>query len=150
MAREAIRAFQESPRHTAAQRMEAVHARLRSTRGAAAALATIDTEASVLRFIGVGNIAGTVADGQQSRNLVSISGTLGHNVRSIREFSYPWLPHSRLVLHSDGVSGRCDLNSYPGVMERAPALAPALLYRDMARGRDDATVVIARQGGAEW
>ncbi len=147
-ARDAIQSFDDNPRVSPLQRMEAIHAQLRSTRGAAAALATIDLAAHTLSFVSIGNIAGVLADGQARRSLVSMSGTLGHNVRVIREFSYPWCSRSVLILHSDGVSGRWDLSSYPGLLQRAPVLAAAVLYRDMARGKDDATVVIARESGA--
>jgi anti-sigma regulatory factor (Ser/Thr protein kinase) len=146
-AREAIQAFQKNPLAAPSECMEAIHARLRSTRGAAAALATIDASARTVNFIGVGNIAGMVTDTPECRTLVSMSGTLGHNVRCMREFVYPWCPQSRLILHSDGVSGRWDWSSYPGLMQREPVLAAAVLYRDMARGKDDATVVVAREGG---
>jgi len=147
-AREAVLAFRDNPNATAVDCMEAIHARLRSTRGAAAALATIDSGAGTLSFLGVGNIAGLVTDGQGCRNLVSMAGTMGHNVRVLRAFSYPWTPQSSLILHSDGVSGRWDLGSYPGLMQRVPMIAAAVLYRDRSRAKDDATVVVARESGA--
>ena len=147
-AREAVLAFQESTRDTPVQCMEVLHARLRSTRGAAAAIATVDIDARRLSFVGVGNIAGVVTGTPESKSLVSMSGTLGHNLRVVREFFYPWSPQSRLILHSDGVSGRWDLGGYPGLMQSAPVVAAAALYRDMARGKDDATVVVVRESGA--
>jgi hypothetical protein len=147
-AREAVRAFLDNGQATALECMERIHARLRSTRGAAAALATIDIAARRLTFVGIGNIAGVVTETPESKNLVSMSGTLGHNVRVFREFSYPWCPQSRLILHSDGVSGRWDLAASPGLMGHEPVLAAAVLYRDMARGKDDATVVVVRESVA--
>jgi anti-sigma regulatory factor (Ser/Thr protein kinase) len=144
-AREAIRAFEKIPDAPPVECMEAIHARLRPTRGAAAALTTIDIHARQVSFIGIGNIAGTVSDAWESRSMVSMAGIMGHNVRCLREFLYPWSARSRLVLHSDGLSSRWDLATYPGLMQRAPALAAAVLYRDMARGKDDATVVVARE-----
>ncbi len=147
-AQEGVRAFCDTRGCTPVERMEAIHARLRGTRGAAASLAAIDSDAETLSFVGVGNIAGAVIAGSESRSLVSMSGTLGHNVRSFRKFTYPWKPEMMLVLHSDGVSSRWDLNAYPGLARHSPALSAAVLYRDMARGNDDATVVTARQGDA--
>lgn len=146
-AREALLAFRENPLASPVQCMEAIHSRLRSTRGAAAALATIDLGARTVGFIGVGNIAGMVTETPESRSLVSMSGTMGHAVRVLREFHYPWSSKSRLILHSDGVSGRWDLASYPGLMQHPPVLAAAVLFRDMGRRNDDATVVIARESG---
>ena len=147
-AREAIHVFREHSGAEPVECMEAIHARLRSTRGAAAALAVIDPEERQLTYTGVGNIAGVIIDGTAPRSLVSMSGTLGHNMRALRPFVYRWAPDAWLVLHSDGVSGRWDLASYPGLTRRMPALAAAVLYRDMARGKDDATVVVARRSGA--
>ena len=146
-AREALEAFEENSTKPAAFLMEAIHARLHSTRGAAAALATIDQDAQTLRFIGIGNIAAVILRDEGNRHLVSMSGTMGHNVRAIREFCYPWSSRSVLVMHSDGIGTRWDLMSYPGLMQRAPGIIAAVLYRDMARARDDATVVVARQRG---
>jgi anti-sigma regulatory factor (Ser/Thr protein kinase) len=146
-AREAIQAFEENLTKPAAFVMEAIHARLRSTRGAAAALAIIDQDAQTLRFIGVGNIAAVILRDEGNRHLVSMSGTMGHNVRAIREFCYPWSSQSLLVMHSDGLSARWDLMSYPGLLRRAPGVIAAVLYRDMARTRDDATVIVARPRG---
>jgi hypothetical protein len=50
-------------------------------------------------------------------------------------------------MHSDGLSARWDLMSYPGLLRRAPGVIAAVLYRDMARTRDDATVIVARPRG---
>jgi len=54
-----------------------------------------------------------------------------------------------LIMHSDGIGTRWDLERYPGLPQRHPALIAAVLYRDHARGRDDAGIVVAqRQRGA--
>lgn len=36
---------------------------------------------------------------------------------------------------------------YPGLLARAPSLIAGVLYRDFCRGRDDTTVLVARQAG---
>jgi hypothetical protein len=61
---------------------------------------------------------------------------------------YPWPPQGRLVMHSDGLSHRWTLESYPGLALRHPALAAAVLWRDHARGRDDATIVVVGRRAA--
>jgi hypothetical protein len=47
-------------------------------------------------------------------------------------------------MHSDGVASLHDLAPYPGLLRRDPGLIAGVLYRDLARRRDDATVVVAR------
>lgn len=120
------------------------HGVLRPTRGAAMAVARIQLTAGRTEFIGVGNIAGTIVTDDAMRKTVSLSGIVGHEMRKVQSFSYPWLASSVLILQSDGVSANWNAAKYPGLMQHAPALIAAVLYRDHCRGTDDATVVVAK------
>jgi anti-sigma regulatory factor (Ser/Thr protein kinase) len=121
-----------------------VHAALRSTRGAALAVAELSSEGASVRYAGLGNIAASIVSPRESKSLVSHNGIAGHEMRKIQEFSYDWPADALLVLHSDGVSGRWDLNRYPGLALRDPSVVAGVLYRDFSRGRDDALVVVVR------
>jgi hypothetical protein len=101
----------------------------------------------VLTYAGVGNIAGVISDRDQLRHLVSQNGTLGHQARHFREYSYPWPPGALLIMHSDGLATHWSFAPYPGLSQRDPSLIAATLYRDHGRRRDDVTVVVGR--GAE-
>jgi anti-sigma regulatory factor (Ser/Thr protein kinase) len=125
--------------------VERLHAALRGTRGAAVAVADVDRTRARVRFAGVGNVAGTVLDGDRTRSMVSHHGTAGHEVRRVQEFDYPWPHDGLLVLHTDGLLTRWTLDRYPGLARHHPTLVAAVLYRDFARGRDDTTVVAARE-----
>jgi len=131
-----------------AEIIERAHGSLRSTRGAAVAVAEIDLTAHVVRFCGVGNISATIVNNDQARHLVSHNGIVGQEARKIGEFTYPWTRESILVMHSDGLTARWDLKAYPALAQRDPSLIAAVLYRDFSRGRDDATVLVAREGDA--
>lgn len=145
-ARAAIRTARENPAESGTALLERIHGALRPTRGAAVAVAEIDPPAQVLRFAGIGNIAAAVVpDHGPLRRLVSLAGTAGHEVRKISEFSYPWSSQSVLVMHSDGLQTQWSFDPYPGLRERHPSLIAGVLYRDYVRGRDDATVVVARE-----
>jgi anti-sigma regulatory factor (Ser/Thr protein kinase) len=124
--------------------LEYVHAGIRSTRGAALSLAEISRAGRVVRFAGVGNVAGVILDGETSRHMVSLNGTLGYQAPTVIEFTYPWSETSLLILHSDGLSSRWSLASYPGLLARDPSLIAGVLYRDFARGSDDITVLAVR------
>jgi hypothetical protein len=100
---------------------------------------------SSLTFSGIGNIAGTLLSGGQSKKTVSMAGTLGHAMRTAREFSYSAGPGSVLIMHSDGLLTSWSLDGYPGLLTRHPALIAGVMYRDFKRGRDDATVLVARR-----
>ena len=142
----AVEAFEREPLGGQTDRaLESIHLAIRHTRGAAAAIADLTRGRNVVRYSGVGNISGVVCLDGASRQAVSNNGTLGHQVRTFREFQYPWEADGLLVMHSDGVSGRWTLDDYPGLRQRDPSLIAAILYRDFARSRDDATVVVARE-----
>jgi hypothetical protein len=61
-----------------------------------------------------------------------------------QQFDYEWPPGTHVVMHSDGMSARWSLGTYPGLSRRHPALIAAMLYRDHVRPKDDVTVVVAR------
>lgn len=124
--------------------LQDAHGALRPTRGAAVGIARIHLTAGRTDFIGIGNIAGTITTGDGMRKMVSLSGIVGHEMRKLLAFSYPWLASSVLVLQSDGVSANWNVANYPGLMQHEPALIAGVLYRDYCRGSDDATVVVAK------
>ena len=76
--------------------------------------------------------------------MTSHNGTLGHELRKIQEFSFPWEPQSVLIMHSDGLGSQWDLNQYPGIMRKHASVIAAVLYRDFERQRDDVTVLVAK------
>jgi anti-sigma regulatory factor (Ser/Thr protein kinase) len=143
-ARLAVTAFEAAPDLPPAAQVGAVHDALRGSRGAAVAVARIDGARGVVTFAGVGNVAGVVVTAGVGRHLVSSNGTAGHAVARINEFSYPWADDALLVMHSDGLGSRWQIDRYPGLPARHPALVAGVLYRDWSRGRDDVTVVAAR------
>ena len=124
--------------------LEAAHGALRSTRGAAIGVAAVDVRARVVTFAGVGNIAGAIISGARAQQMVSHNGIVGAEVRKIQEFTYLWPEDALLVMHSDGLATQWRLDRYPGLATRHPSLVAAILYRDFSRGRDDLTVVAAR------
>jgi anti-sigma regulatory factor (Ser/Thr protein kinase) len=128
-----------------ARLLERTHGVLRSTRGAAVAIAVTDRGRGLLRFAGVGNIAATIASGDATRSLVSHHGIVGAAARHFQEFQYPFAAGDLLVLHSDGLDTHWKLSDYPGLAQHDPELVAAVLYRDHRRGRDDTTVVALRQ-----
>lgn len=122
----------------------AIHDGLRSTRGAAVALACVNLARGVVSYTGLGNIVGAVVSGAAVRRMVSHNGTAGQAQPRVSVFSYPWERDSTLLMHSDGLQTRWDLDQYPGLMVKHPGVWAGVLWRDFARGRDDATVVVVR------
>ena len=141
----AVEAFRQARWQPPARRLEAIHAAMRGTRGGAVGIADVDRRASLVRFAGVGNVGAVVVNGDTPRWLMSHNGTLGHTVRRIDEVSMPWPARGLLVMYTDGLGTPREIGAYPGLMERHPSLVAGVLWRDLARGRDDTTVVVAKE-----
>jgi serine/threonine protein phosphatase PrpC len=127
------------------EQLELAHGVLRTTRGAAVGVAEILHDRGVIKFAGIGNIMAAVVQDGIARNMVSQNGILGHQMRHVKEFEYPWSESATLIMCSDGISTRWDLNPYPGLMMRDASLLAATLYRDYERGTDDATVLVLKR-----
>jgi|SRR5215471_2284008 len=120
------------------------HDALKKTRGAAFGVTKIDASKGLILFAGVGNIATSIVAPDNSRSLASHNGILGQNMQRVQEFSVPWIDDSILVMHSDGLMTRWDLQQYPGICNKPPSLIAAVLHRDFCRKRDDVTVLVAK------
>jgi hypothetical protein len=125
--------------------VEALHRKLGHTRGAAVAVAELDLEAGLVRYAGLGNIAGSVLGSDAGRRgMVSLPGIAGHQRRQLRDYDYP-LPSGGIVLmHSDGVVDRWNPTDYPGLLTHSPQVIAATVLRDAGTRRDDAVVAVAR------
>jgi len=135
------RAFGETPFDAPKILIERMHRSLAGTRGAAAACAHIDAQGQ-LSYAGVGNISASMVTPTKSQGLASHNGTLGLRMPRVQQFEYPRSPGTMVVMHSDGISGRWDLARKENLLQRHPATVAAVLYRDHARSRDDATVLV--------
>ncbi len=145
--RVAIAAFRQHAERPAGAVIEMVFDAMRSTRGGAVAVAELDARESRARYCGLGNISAMIFPPDDApKHLVSHNGIAGHTRRRFQEFVYPWPPGCLLFMHSDGIGTSWNLDRYAGLRMRRPDVIAGVLYRDASRGRDDATVVVARNG----
>jgi len=115
--------------------IEILHRRLRGGRGAAAMVCLF--EDGKLEGCGVGNVE---LRSIRTRVPVVLSpGILGGNINRIRIFEAQLSPGDRLVIFSDGISSRLDLDACRGV---PAAQACRVLMERHRRSHDDATVLI--------
>jgi hypothetical protein len=140
----AVAAFERHAGEDCVPLIEFMHRALAPTRGGAVAVARIDSAKGMLRFVGVGNIAGALVNEGKLQRMVSHNGVLGHIAPRIREFTYPFKGGVTLLMHSDGLSSKWNLASYPGLGISHPSLIAGVLFRDHRRERDDASVVVMR------
>ena len=152
---EAVAVFEQNPTASVVGILDLAHEPLKKTRGAAVSVARIEPATGLVRFAGAGNVSGVLLSRAASsraearRSLVTRNGTVGIRLSAGPEFTYPWAPGSVLILHSDGLQTQWNLDHEPGLASRHPALIAGVLFRDHRRGRDDVTVVVARERPAK-
>jgi anti-sigma regulatory factor (Ser/Thr protein kinase) len=121
------------------------HQALGSTRGAAVAVAELDAEQGIVTFAGAGNVIGRLISGVEDRSLLSQNGTVGLQIRQLKDIVYPWPEHSLFVLHSDGITSRWSLATVGGLLRCDASVIAGWIIRDHCRGRDDVTVVVVKR-----
>ncbi|HLX23606.1 MAG TPA: ATP-binding protein [Usitatibacter sp.] len=141
----AVEVLRRHPDESAIGILDLAHSKLRSTRGAAVAVMRHELASGAVAFAGIGNISASILNGTARRAMVSHNGILGHNVARSQEFAYEWHRQALFVAHTDGLQTQWDLASFPGIEACHPAIIAALLVREHSRGRDDVTVVVARE-----
>jgi anti-sigma regulatory factor (Ser/Thr protein kinase) len=140
---EAVRIFHRFSGHRVPTLLDYIHGGLRSTRGAAVSIARFEPAERKVVFAGIGNVAGVLIANGEIKRMVSLPGTAGYNVRKIQAFEYPF-ESGLLILHSDGLTTSWTISRYPSLVGSHPTLIAGVLYRDFARHRDDATVLVAK------
>jgi anti-sigma regulatory factor (Ser/Thr protein kinase) len=143
--RAAAAAFVAKPFERPSSLMTTMHGAASGTRGVAVACALAHADSATIEYAGVGNVCGSVVIEGKQRGMVSHNGTLGVQLLRTQQFEYRWPPGSCIVMHSDGLSARWNLGEYPGLAQHHPAIIAGILYRDFARERDDATVIVVRR-----
>ncbi|WP_342153261.1 ATP-binding protein [Methylorubrum sp. SB2] len=145
---EAIGLFRRHWDEPPAAILSVIHAGLGHTRGGAVSVARYARGTGNLVFSGIGNVGGAVLSGGSAKRTVSLAGTAGHAARRIQEFEYPMRPEDLFVLCSDGIGTGWSLDDHPGIAGAHPTLVAGVIYRDFARARDDATVLVVRGDAA--
>ncbi|MDO7896922.1 ATP-binding protein [Pseudomonas citrulli] len=136
------RTFARGPFATPVLLMEDMHRDMIGTRGGAAAIAQFNAPRDGLTFTGVGNIGATLVTADKSRGLASNPGIVGGQYRKAQPFDYAHVNGHLLIMYSDGLQSRWNLQDYPGLVHRHPAVIATVLHRDFCRGRDDVTVLV--------
>ncbi|WP_330284742.1 SpoIIE family protein phosphatase [Streptomyces sp. NBC_00588] len=143
----AVEALHGCAHLTPAECLRQLDTALRGTRGAAVAVAQVDSGAGLLRFAGIGNIGARLREGDTWRHLLSRPGIVGvHRPGTLREERLPWAADRTLVLHSDGLPSRWTPPAGTELLSADPAVVAAVTLRDAGSAarpvRDDTAVAV--------
>lgn len=137
-------AFAEYPFNAPDSLVADMHRSMQGTRGGAVAIAQFDLHNASLKFSGIGNIGARLISPAGSRGMASHPGIVGVQFRKTQTFDYPDSTGHMLIMFSDGLQSRWDLQDYPGLMFQHPGIIAAVLHRDFCRGRDDETILVVQ------
>ncbi|HSG22273.1 MAG TPA: SpoIIE family protein phosphatase [Azonexus sp.] len=145
----AIRTLREHAGQPVATLFQRCHENLQQTRGAAIALAVIETSSQSMTWAGVGNVEGILvgagpAQPRSKQYLTNRGGVVGYRLPTMRASQVSILPGDLLIFATDGVDECFTLGELrrggPNVMARA------ILDRH-GKTTDDALVLVLRWPG---
>jgi serine phosphatase RsbU (regulator of sigma subunit) len=121
------------------------HQSLRRTRGAVMAVAVLHLDERRMEYLGVGNIESVLINRRTSTQLTSLGGTVGHSMRTIRSFEYPWDGRHTLVMCSDGIRSAWRTQIPTEILHAHPDILTETILSGYSREKDDATALGIRE-----
>lgn len=122
--------------------VQRAHEALRGTRGAVMAVVRIERDRREAVHAGIGNIEARLVGAEKVRRPVSHNGIVGHSMRKIRTETFAFVPGDLLILTSDGISDRFDVQP----ASRGDDVQGLANRIALAHGKhtDDQTVLVVR------
>ena len=144
-AQRATQAFQECTDSEPEALLRAMHEAAKKSRGLVATVAVADFSEARWTICGVGNISTRIYTGLQAKTYTPYNGILGHNVpRTMSSTVAPLERHQVLVMHSDGLRTRWNLNELLSIMKHSPGIIASSIYKESLRGTDDALILVGK------
>ncbi len=138
--------FRSAPQGRPSDQLRILHTDLKKTRGVVATIAYLDDTNNQIMYSGVGNITMKIISSGQLRGCLSYNGIVGHIMPStLNDHIAQWEKRTdTLVMHSDGLSSRWDLQKYPNILQHSAMMLCGALYKDFDRDNDDSTVLVGK------
>jgi len=141
----AIKAFRRSVESEPSNILREIHDAVKKSRGLVATIASVDYKSQTWNICGIGNINTRIYMGLENKTYTPYNGIIGHNIpRTLKDTTVPYLKHQIMIMHSDGLKTRWNLNDLTSVIKQPPGLIASSLYKDNIRGTDDATILVGK------
>lgn len=121
---------------------------LRGTRGAVAAVVRLDRAGGLMKYAALGNIATLLVQEGKVKRLPVRDGLLGGRPSTPHEETIEVERDGVVIMHSDGIATLRRLESRSGLLHRSAPVLAARLLNESTRGRDDASILVARMAPA--
>ena len=122
-----------------------IHAKVKKSRGLVGTIAVVDFKSEVWNICGVGNISTRIYDGLENKTYTPYNGIIGHNIpRTLNTTTVPYKKHQIIVMHSDGLRTRWNLNEMTSILKQHSGVIASALYKENLRGTDDASILAGK------
>lgn len=125
--------------------MEGLHAHIRNTRGAVAAVCQLDKRTGELRYVGIGNINVRIF-GTTNHVFIPRDGIVGYTVSRPREQMRRLYPGDILAMTSDGLREHFSLHDYPQLLSGSARQIVQRMINYLGKSTDDASCLVLRYG----
>ncbi len=129
--------------HDVTQIMQAVHERLRGTRGAAAGFAWLDPTNGKLQYAGTGNTM-IRRFGESETRLLSRDGVLGERMPTPLVQEMVIGREDVLVMYTDGIRSQFPSGEYPGLLFDTADTISRTIVQEFGKEHDDAACLAVR------
>ncbi len=141
----AITSFKASKENQPVELLRSIHLDVKKTRGLVAAAATYSFSEKKWSIAGIGNIATRVQYHLLSKTYVAHNGIVGLNIpNTMKEQLVPGERGQVIIMCSDGIKTRWDLQKYTGILRYDLTILAAAIYKDFGRKTDDMSVLIGK------
>lgn len=138
-------AFYASKEDNPVEIIRTIHTAVRKSRGLVATVAVYDYEVKAWYISGVGNISSWIGSLVAGKSVMPYNGIIGLSMpNSLGEHRAEHDYGQLLIMCSDGLRTRFDLQKYPGILKHDLSILATALYKDFGRRTDDTSVLIAR------
>jgi anti-sigma regulatory factor (Ser/Thr protein kinase) len=122
-----------------------MHENIRRTRGLVGTVAFFNKKSAQWKICGVGNVLTRMYTGITYKNYLPYNGTIGLNLpNSMNPSVFNIERNQHLIMCSDGIQTRWDLNKYPSIFKYDNTVLAAAVYKDFNRANDDSSILIAK------
>lgn len=141
----AIKAFRQTLETDPTAILREIHSTVKKTRGLVATIASVDYKSEVWNICGIGNINTRIYNGLENKTYTPYNGIIGHNIpRTLNNTVVPYKKHQIIIMHSDGLRTRWNLNELTSIFKHSPGIIGAAIYKENVRGTDDATILVGK------
>jgi anti-sigma regulatory factor (Ser/Thr protein kinase) len=141
----AISFFEKDSTNDPVAILRSMHPEVKKTRGLVGSVLIYNFKDNNWRACGIGNILTRTQQSASHKVHLSYNGTLGVVIPgTLNEQKMTNERGQVMVMQSDGVKPRWEIQRYPGILKQDLTILCAAIYKDFGRRTDDMSIVLAR------